>query len=176
MYSLALKIIKSFACQTSWRRAPFVAGDRKGKKRESMDEFFVHLGVPITPCALQIRCGPPTRSTQRDGPIGRAFRCFNGSLLSITIGFMDEQVPRYGELSAWLLARAGMTFPLRRQRIVRSWNDRFFVLSLITTDMLLQRTHLECENDESCLSSETTRDLTGYNVERHNERQIHFSL
>lgn len=77
-----------------------------------MDEFLVHLGVPITPCALQIRCGPPTRSAlDRTGPIGRAFRCFNGSLLSITIGFMDEQVPRYGELSAWLLARAGMTFP-----------------------------------------------------------------
>lgn len=143
MYSFALKIIKSFACQTSWRRAPLVANDRKGgKKGESIDEFLVHLGVPITPCALQIRCGPPTRSTRRDGPIGRAFRCFNGSLLSITIGFMDEQVPRYGELSAWLLARAGMTFPPRRQRIVRSWNDRFFLLSLITIGMLLWRTHL----------------------------------
>lgn len=50
---------------------------------------------------------------RHDGPIGRAFWCFNGSLLSITIGFMHEQVPRYGELSAWLLARAGMTFPPR---------------------------------------------------------------
>lgn len=64
-----------------------------------MDAFLVHLGVPITPRALQIRCGPPTIGARHGDPVGRTFRCFNGSLLSITIGFMDEQVPRYEELS-----------------------------------------------------------------------------
>jgi len=97
---------------------------------------------------------------RHDGPIGRAFRCFNGSLLSITIGFMDEQVPRYGEFSAWLLA--SMMFPSRLQRIPMVERSIFFVLSLITIDVLLQRMQLAARNvkeNESCLNSETTRQI-----------------
>jgi len=93
---------------------------------------------------------------RHDEPIGRAFRCFNGSLLSITIGFMDEQVPRYGELSAWLLA--SMMFPPP----TNSENDRFFSFCLITIYVLLQRMQLAARNvkgNESCLNSETTRQI-----------------
>lgn len=95
---VTLKIIKSFACRAP--RAPFVMERLKKIDERVFGSSRTDNTARITD---SLRFADDRRSTLAVRSAA-SFRCFNRSLLSITIGFMDEQVSRYGELSAWPLS------------------------------------------------------------------------